>query len=187
MSDNVREVVSTFRLCAEHTNSLGAYVISMAHDASDVLAVELLQREARLMLAVENSATHVEHSKSLRVVPLFETLDDLDGAPATLHRLFSNKWYRERLTSVHQDHQEIMLGYSDSGKDAGRLAAAWALYQAQENRDLQIVRPEMYALPRSRGYRRSWWRAHDAGGAVATPRISGRSSPGHGAGGDGPG
>ena len=133
MSDNVREVVSTFRLCAEHTNSLGAYVISMAHDASDVLAVELLQREARLMLAVENSATHVEHSKSLRVVPLFETLDDLDGAPATLHRLFSNKWYRERLTSVHQDHQEIMLGYSDSGKDAGRLAAAWALYQAQEN------------------------------------------------------
>jgi len=132
MSDPVKEAVATFRVCAEYTDSLGAYVISMAHHASDVLAVELLQREARLMLAVERGQT-MDHCRSLRVVPLFETLDDLDRAPATLHKLFSLPWYRERLRSIHDDHQEIMLGYSDSGKDAGRLAANWALYRAQEN------------------------------------------------------
>jgi phosphoenolpyruvate carboxylase len=69
------------------------------------------------------------HADSLRVVPLFETLDDLDAAGEVMQRLFANPWYRAHLRSVHSNHQEVMLGYSDSGKDAGRLAANWALYK----------------------------------------------------------
>ncbi|KAK9951452.1 hypothetical protein M0R45_006893 [Rubus argutus] len=82
---------------------------------SDVLAVELLQREC-----------HVK--KPIRVVPLFEKLADLEAAPAAVARLFSIDWYKNRINGK----QEVMIGYSDSGKDAGRLSAAWQLYKAQE-------------------------------------------------------
>lgn len=68
----------------------------------------------------------------LRVAPLFETLDDLSNAAATMDALFSNSWYRSYLKNHFGSRQEVMLGYSDSGKDAGRLAANWALYKAQE-------------------------------------------------------
>jgi phosphoenolpyruvate carboxylase len=87
----------------------------MAANPSDVLAVELLQKEAA-------SAT------PLRVVPLFETLDDLRAAGGVVRRLLALPWYRRRLGG----RMEVMIGYSDSAKDAGRLAAAWMLYQAQE-------------------------------------------------------
>ncbi|KAK4777411.1 hypothetical protein SAY87_017598 [Trapa incisa] len=86
----------------------------MATVPSDVLAVELLQRECRV-------------KKPLRVVPLFERLADLDAAPAAIARLFSIGWYRDCIDGK----QEVMIGYSDSGKDAGRLSAAWELYKAQ--------------------------------------------------------
>jgi phosphoenolpyruvate carboxylase len=64
----------------------------------------------------------------IRVVPLFETLDDLERSASTVDALLSIREYRERINN----HQEIMVGYSDSAKDAGRLAAAWAQYNAQE-------------------------------------------------------
>ncbi|KAK9823233.1 hypothetical protein WJX72_001252 [[Myrmecia] bisecta] len=135
MTSNVKEVIDTFRIAAElGDQSLGAYVISMATNPSDVLAVELLKREAYLLAAGEGygadsaSMRHV----TLRVVPLFETLSDLDVAAQTMRTLFSNSWYRETIRATHDNHQEVMLGYSDSGKDAGRLAAAWALYKCQE-------------------------------------------------------
>ena len=54
---------------------------------------------------------------------------DLDAAEDVMTRLLTNPWYREHLRAVHGDAQEVMLGYSDSGKDAGRLAANWALYK----------------------------------------------------------
>lgn len=112
----VREVLATFRVMAEvGPESLGAYVISMASQPSDILAVELLQKEMG-----------VEHR--LRVVPLFETLKDLQGAADCIDRLLAIDWYRERIDG----HQEVMIGYSDSAKDAGHLTAAWALYQTQE-------------------------------------------------------
>ena len=97
------------------SNNFGAYIISMATAPSDVLAVELLQREC-----------HVK--QPLRVVPLFEKLADLEAAPAALARLFSIDWYRNRINGK----QEVMIGYSGSGKDAGRFSAAWQLYKAQE-------------------------------------------------------
>lgn len=114
--DEVREVLDTFQMMAElGPDSMGAYVISMASQPSDILAVELLQQEAKVR-------------PSLRVVPLFETLDDLDGAEACIEHLMQIPWYKDRV----QGHQEVMIGYSDSGKDAGHLTAAWTLYKTQE-------------------------------------------------------
>ncbi len=65
----------------------------------------------------------------MRVAPLFETLDDLDNSTETMQSLLGNEWYRGHIKGV----QEVMIGYSDSGKDAGRLAAAWGLYEVQES------------------------------------------------------
>jgi phosphoenolpyruvate carboxylase len=112
----VTEVLDTCRVIAEMgADSLGAYVISMASKPSDILAVKLLQKEAGVR-------------SPLRVVPLFETLTDLQGAQACLDQLIGIDWYREHIDGV----QEVMIGYSDSGKDASHLTAAWALYQTQE-------------------------------------------------------
>jgi phosphoenolpyruvate carboxylase len=111
-----KDVMDTFRILGQlPSDSLGAYIISMAQMPSDVLLVVLLQREMGV-------------KKLLRVVPLFETLEDLVKAPETMKVLFENEWYSKHI----KGQQECMIGYSDSGKDAGRLAAAWALYQAQE-------------------------------------------------------
>ena len=113
--EDVREVLDTFALAGTmHPESLAAYVVSMAQAPSDVLAVQALQA----------------HSKTrLRVVPLFERVDDLGAAPATLRALLEIPEYRERVDG----RQEVMIGYSDSAKDSGRLAANWALYRAQES------------------------------------------------------
>jgi len=117
ISGPVRDVIDTFRTAAAlPPDSLGAYVITMASRASDVLAVELLQKLA--------GNRHPQ-----RVVPLFERATDLDGAGAVLDALFALAWYRARIAG----HQEVMVGYSDSAKDAGRFTAAWALYRAQEH------------------------------------------------------
>ena len=114
--DTVRDVIDTCRTIASlDAESLGAYVITMAHRASDVLAVALLQHLAG-----------VRHP--MRVVPLFETADDLNAAGGVLDALLAMPWYRRRIGR----RIEVMVGYSDSAKDAGRFAAAWALYRAQE-------------------------------------------------------
>lgn len=114
-SDEAREVLETFRTAAAiHSESLGAYVISMAQAPSDVLAVEYL-----LALA----------GARLRVVPLFEQVDDLAAAAGTIRELLAIPEYRARISG----RQEVMIGYSDSAKDGGRLAANWALYRAQES------------------------------------------------------
>ena len=116
-SPEVRDVIETFKaLSGIRTEALGAYVISMAKKASDVLVVELLQKATG-------------RQPHLRVVPLFETVEDLRNAGSILEQLFSIDWYRKHIG----DRQEIMIGYSDSAKDAGRFSAAWELYQAQEN------------------------------------------------------
>ena len=113
--DDVRDVVATFRLAGLlDPESLGAYVISMAQAPSDVLAVEAFQ-------------AHSKHR--LRVVPLFERVDDLGAAAGTLRELLAIPEYRRRIGT----EQEVMIGYSDSAKDGGRLAANWALYLAQES------------------------------------------------------
>ena len=115
-SDEVAEVLATCRVIAEQgSEGLGAYVISMARAPSDVLAVMLLQKIAGV-------------SEPMRVVPLFETLDDLDNAEDTMSALLAVPFYRQRVAGG----QEVMIGYSDSAKDAGFLGAAWAQYRSQE-------------------------------------------------------
>eukprot|EP00878_Enallax_costatus_P045035 GHUV01053878.1.p1 GENE.GHUV01053878.1~~GHUV01053878.1.p1 ORF type:complete len:158 (+),score=36.40 GHUV01053878.1:576-1049(+) len=102
------------------SDSLHSYIISMTRTASDVLSVVLLMRECGM-------------ADPLTVAPLFETLDDLYNAPGTLTTLLSSEWYRNHIISNHGGVQECMIGYSDSGKDAGRMAAAWSLFETQEN------------------------------------------------------
>ena len=96
--------------------AVGVYIISMTHDLSDVIEVLVLQH----LVGV-----------SLDIVPLFETLSDLEAAPGILLAMFASPPYREHLRA-HRDHQVVMLGYSDSNKDCGYLTANWALYLAQE-------------------------------------------------------
>ncbi len=111
-----KEVWSTFNILShEPKECLGAYVISMTTSASDILSVSFLQKEAKI-------------KDRLRVVPLFETLDDLVNAQKIMDTLFSQKWYRKLI----KNNQEIMIGYSDSSKDAGKLCASWHQYKAQE-------------------------------------------------------
>ncbi|GFH28311.1 uncharacterized protein HaLaN_26785 [Haematococcus lacustris] len=132
MSAEVREVLDTARVVAQlGPGSLGAYVISMTKAASDVLAVELLQREAIVQVSPEERWESNPGRCTLRVVPLFETLEDLDAGGPIMRRLLALPWYRQHVRHAHGNHQEVMLGYSDSGKDAGRLAANWALYRCQ--------------------------------------------------------
>lgn len=90
MTEEIKDVLETFRVIGElPPDSFGAYVISMATAPSDVLIVELLQRECRV-------------SKPLRVVPLFEKLADLESAPASLERLFSIDWYLHRINGKQE-------------------------------------------------------------------------------------
>ncbi len=111
-----KEVWLTFKILAnEPSECLGAYVISMTNSASDLLSVIFLQKEANI-------------KNKLRVVPLFETLDDLVNAKEIMEKLFSQSWYRK----VIKNEQEVMIGYSDSSKDAGKICASWHQYKAQE-------------------------------------------------------
>ena len=116
------ETLEVFRLVRRAHERLGAdaidaYVVSMTERPSDVLGVLVLARDAG-----------VDHG--LDVVPLFETVDDLEHAPEVLERLLAEPRYREHVTA-RGEHQQIMIGYSDSNKDGGYLAAAWRLDRAQ--------------------------------------------------------
>ena len=87
----------------------------MTSSISDIVTVSFLQKEAQI-------------KNKLRVVPLFETLDDLINSKAIMNSLFQEKWYRKLINNK----QEVMIGYSDSSKDAGKICASWHQYKAQE-------------------------------------------------------
>ena len=111
-----KEVWNTFKqISKEPEQCMGAYVISMTSKASDILSVYFLQKQA-------------ETKNLLRVVPLFETLDDLKNAKSVMENIFKLSWYRRLIN--HK--QEVMIGYSDSSKDAGKLSASWHQYKLQE-------------------------------------------------------
>ena len=114
---DIQETLDTFELTANsQAEGISSYIISMAKNPSDVLAVVLLLRKSGLKTPIP-------------VVPLFETLDDLENSAWTLERLLRIPWY----TNYIDGHQQVMIGYSDSAKDAGQMAAAWAQYRAQED------------------------------------------------------
>ena len=131
-SDSTAETFAVFRMLHRLQEEFGqrichSYVISMSHTASDLLEVMLLAKETGLADPLAGTA-------SLLVVPLFETVEDLQRAPDVMKGLFETELYRKLLPEVgnqQQPLQELMLGYSDSNKDSGFLSSNWEIHQAQ--------------------------------------------------------
>lgn len=128
-------VVESFEVIRElleqEPRSVGSYIISMTHSVSDMLETMLLAKEAGLW-SIEGD----EVSCPLDIVPLFETIEDLDAADDLMEVMYTDPLYRKQL-KARGNFQEIMLGYSDSNKDGGYWMANWALHKAQ--RDLGVV------------------------------------------------
>jgi phosphoenolpyruvate carboxylase len=147
-SEKTCETIRTFRMVRKLHQEFGAaicqtYVISMSHQGSDLLEVLLLAKEAGLY----DPATG---TSSLHVVPLFETVEDLQRAPSVMTHLFELPLYRAYLAGGYVEMQaleanqgneevrsplslqEVMLGYSDSNKDSGFLSSNWEIHKAQQ-------------------------------------------------------
>jgi phosphoenolpyruvate carboxylase len=128
--DETNITLGLFRLVSDKMQTLGpdafgSFILSMASHVSDVLAVLLMAKEARLAdLGADSPWSRVD------VVPLFETIGDLENAPDVLDTLLSNPIYRLNV-ALRGDAQEVMVGYSDSNKDGGYLTANWKLYVGQ--------------------------------------------------------
>jgi phosphoenolpyruvate carboxylase len=124
------EIISLFRLASTKmtelgTNAFGTFIMSMASTVSDVLSILLIAKEAQMMELTGNTFTSV-----IDVVPLFETISDLESAPSVLETLLSNPVYSKNV-AARGNLQEVMVGYSDSNKDGGYLTAGWKLFVAQ--------------------------------------------------------
>jgi phosphoenolpyruvate carboxylase len=127
-------VVECYRVLASHiarygTSGLGPLIISMTRDVTDVLVVYLLAREAGLAYATPEGLVC-----RLPVVPLFETIEDLEHSPQILAEILDHPVTRRSLRAQSQNGelvQQVMIGYSDSNKDGGILASQWALQRAQ--------------------------------------------------------
>ncbi len=119
-SAEVNKQLETIRdLQREHGQATAhRFILSMTHTSEQILDVARRARSLGL--------------KRLDVVPLFETIGDLESAPALMERLWDNREYQRHLAGQH-GVQEVMLGYSDSNKDGGYLAANWFLYRAQKS------------------------------------------------------
>ncbi|MEL6939540.1 MAG: phosphoenolpyruvate carboxylase [Cyanobacteria bacterium J06598_1] len=143
-SDKANEAIATFRLVRKLHQEFGpsiiqSYIISMSHTASDLLEVALLAKEAGLY----DPTTGVG---ALKIVPLFETVEDLRRAPDVMKQLWELPLYRSMLQGGYEAMsaatenpetaetalQEVMLGYSDSNKDSGFLSSNWEIHKAQQ-------------------------------------------------------
>jgi phosphoenolpyruvate carboxylase len=112
------------RICGD--DAVQTCIVSMSEHAADVLAPVLIARQAGL-----NDIKLRAPGGRIRIAPLFERVADLERAPSALRSLFSHGAYRRHL-KAHGDLQEVMVGYSDSAKDAGVLPSLWGLYRAQD-------------------------------------------------------
>jgi phosphoenolpyruvate carboxylase len=130
LSEETGEVLQTLRCvghCLEEISpeAIDTYVVSMTHNASNVLEVLLLAKESGLFFADGNTIV-----SEINVVPLFETIDDFKRSATVMRNLYSNPVYRKHL-EARGNISEVMIGYSDSGKDGGLLSASWESYKAQ--------------------------------------------------------
>jgi phosphoenolpyruvate carboxylase len=130
-SATTQNILETFSVIRYAHRRLGreviqSYIISMTHGISDMLEVLLLAKEQGLFRWKEDGTLESD----IQVVPLFETIEDLDRSAGLMAKLFNHPIYRQQL-AVFDQFQEIMLGYSDSSKDGGYLAANWALHATQ--------------------------------------------------------
>lgn len=124
-------VLESYRVLVEHRNrhgndGLGSLIVSMTRDITDLLTVYLLAREAGLM-----DMTADGMRCPLPVVPLFETMDDLENAPGIVEAFLQHPVTKSGLGLHPEPDFQMMLGYSDSNKDCGILASQWALHKAQ--------------------------------------------------------
>jgi phosphoenolpyruvate carboxylase len=137
VGEEARATVDSYRVLSEHikrygTEALGSLIVSMTSNASDLLAVYLLEREAGLMVSTPTGL-----ASRLPVVPLFETINDLIRSPKILDEFLSHPVTKNSLLLQQQQSnsvipvQQVMIGYSDSNKDGGILASQWYLYEAQ--------------------------------------------------------
>lgn len=137
-SEKTNETIETFRMVRKLQQEFGVgicqtYIISMSHNVSDMLEVLLLAKEAGLYDPATGTGT-------LHVVPLFETVEDLQRAPSVMQNLFELPFYRALLAGGYAEAsgqpkgllQEVMLGYSDSNKDSGFLSSNWEIHKAQQ-------------------------------------------------------
>ncbi|HEV2711025.1 MAG TPA: phosphoenolpyruvate carboxylase [Edaphobacter sp.] len=130
LSPQTQEVLDTFRTIAElkqtyAPESIRQYVISGATSAEDVLHVLWLAR----LGGVKVEADDETHDPGLQPVPLFESIEDLQNAPAVCRQLWTSDVYQPLLKSW-KHRQEVMLGYSDSNKDGGMITSTWEIYKA---------------------------------------------------------
>jgi phosphoenolpyruvate carboxylase len=132
LSPETKQVIDTFEAIRTIQDEAGppaasTYIISMTRSVEDVLRVLVLAREVELVDLARKKAV-----SRLDVVPLFETLEDLEHASIVMRALLDDPVYSRQLAARGR-RQEVMIGYSDSGKDAGMIASSWALYRAQES------------------------------------------------------
>ncbi len=128
LSDRTREILAVMETVRDAQDRFGedaidTWIISMTRTAADMKAVLVLSREAGLTLPSEGVAR-------LRVVPLFETIEDLRNAASIMEEFWSDSEVR-KVIAVQGDACEVMLGYSDSNKDGGITTSQWELYKAQ--------------------------------------------------------
>ncbi len=130
ITDDSEKIMGVFRLIGDllrlDNNSFGSYIISMTHGVSDMLEVLILAKEAGLWSLDEG-----EVESRINVVPLFETIEDLEVCNELMRDIFENSLYERQIKAMN-GFQEIMLGYSDSNKDGGYWMANWALEKAQQ-------------------------------------------------------
>lgn len=137
LGPNAEAVQSCYRVVESHirhygTKAIGSLIISMTRNLSDLLAVYLLAREAGLLRNTDEGLVCI-----LPVVPLLETIDDLEAGPKILSAFLEHPFtkrslkYHSKLNNTPHVAQQIMIGYSDSNKDGGILASQWHLYKAQ--------------------------------------------------------
>lgn len=138
LEDEALAVTESLQVLEQHISNfkhygIGSLIVSMTRSVSDLLMVYLLSREAGLTEFSPNGII-----STLPVVPLFETIEDLDNSPEIMDKYLSSTvvrnslLYQQKINNLNEPVQEIMVGYSDSNKDGGIIASAWHLYKAQK-------------------------------------------------------
>jgi len=155
VSEEARELLDLLALIRDTIDgpdpqAIGTFILSMTQDASDVLGLYLLAKYSGLF--ADDTAREVCR---LRIVPLFETIDDLRAAPAIMTELLRTAVVKSSV-AAHGGHQEVMLGYSDSNKDGGFFCASFELFEAQRR---------LLRIGRDAGVKVSFF--HGRGGSVS--------------------
>lgn len=137
LGPNAEAVVNCLRVLEAHiakygSGGLGSLIVSMTRSVSDLLVVYLLAREAGLTVQTENGIVC-----ELPVVPLLETIEDLENGPEIMKGFLSHPFtqrslkYQQEKEETEKPVQQVMVGYSDSNKDGGIMASQWHLFKAQ--------------------------------------------------------